>query len=48
MSGSVFATEMRPSSGSTRPDPGLTSTNMSFSAVLGLSSAVASSRIRSS
>src|SRR5918997_1450343 len=37
---------MRPPSGSGRPRPGSTSTNMSFRAVFGRSSAVASRRIR--
>ena len=46
MSGSVFETWMRPSSGSGLPSPGSTSRNMSFVPVLARSSAVASSRMK--
>ena len=46
MSGSEFATWIRPPSGTGLPVPGFTSRNMSFSAVFGRSSAVASLRIR--
>ena len=46
MSGSEFPTVIRPPSGSGFPVPGFTSRNMSFSAVFGRSSAVASRLIR--
>ena len=46
MSGSEFATGIVPPSGTGLPWPGSTSTNMSFRAVFGRSSAVASCRIR--
>ena len=46
MSGSEFATVIRPPAGTGLPWPGSTSTNMSLRAVFGRSSAVASCLIR--